>query len=259
MGSLELLMVESVEQSIVLPSPVPRRSPYGRMQVTEDILGFEPKRSLRSQSSQSLSSEAKNLEDSERRKSMYVPFPPSPPLLLRPPTQKSPLVKSSSGLRNDEISVPKLSPSVWSEPRHLSRGKEEEEFLSRGNARVEAEGRNQTDGLLVEKYVMTVSAGETFAADKDASKIGEDDDPKETRDFLDRVLVETDDDDNDGHGERLGNGEEKGKEDDFDGTVDEAADVDKMADEFIAKFREQIRLQRIDSIKRSTWNLGETL
>ncbi|CAM8991966.1 unnamed protein product [Rhodiola kirilowii] len=30
-------------------------------------------------------------------------------------------------------------------------------------------------------------------------------------------------------------------------------DVDKKADEFIAKFREQIRLQRIESIKRSTY------
>ena len=33
---------------------------------------------------------------------------------------------------------------------------------------------------------------------------------------------------------------------------DEGPDVDKKADEFIAKFREQIRLQRIESIKRST-------
>ncbi|XP_058757691.1 uncharacterized protein LOC131630966 [Vicia villosa] len=33
---------------------------------------------------------------------------------------------------------------------------------------------------------------------------------------------------------------------------EEGPDVDKKADEFIAKFREQIRLQRIESIKRST-------
>ncbi|KAG4954771.1 hypothetical protein JHK87_040365 [Glycine soja] len=33
---------------------------------------------------------------------------------------------------------------------------------------------------------------------------------------------------------------------------DEGPDVDKKADEFIAKFREQIRLQRIESINRST-------
>ncbi|KAG6469872.1 hypothetical protein ZIOFF_070805 [Zingiber officinale] len=32
----------------------------------------------------------------------------------------------------------------------------------------------------------------------------------------------------------------------------EANEVDKKADEFIARFREQIRLQRIESIKRST-------
>lgn len=33
---------------------------------------------------------------------------------------------------------------------------------------------------------------------------------------------------------------------------DNGPDVDKKADEFIAKFREQIRLQRIASIRRST-------
>ena len=35
------------------------------------------------------------------------------------------------------------------------------------------------------------------------------------------------------------------------GIGEEGPDVDKKADEFIARFREQIRLQRIDSIKRS--------
>ncbi|XP_047339356.1 uncharacterized protein LOC124942837 [Impatiens glandulifera] len=48
--------------------------------------------------------------------------------------------------------------------------------------------------------------------------------------------------------ERHSNGEEEenGLNDDV------GPDVNKQADEFIAKFREQIRLQRIDSIKRST-------
>lgn len=36
------------------------------------------------------------------------------------------------------------------------------------------------------------------------------------------------------------------------GSGAEENEVDKKADEFIARFREQIRLQRIDSIKRST-------
>ncbi|KAJ4881110.1 hydroxyproline-rich glycoprotein family protein [Raphanus sativus] len=34
------------------------------------------------------------------------------------------------------------------------------------------------------------------------------------------------------------------------------SDVDKKADEFIAKFREQIRLQRIESIKRSAYKIS---
>ncbi|KAK4389536.1 hypothetical protein Sango_2290600 [Sesamum angolense] len=41
---------------------------------------------------------------------------------------------------------------------------------------------------------------------------------------------------------------------------DVGPDVDKKADEFIAKFREQIRLQRIESIRRSTaQRAGKTL
>ncbi|CAG7887998.1 unnamed protein product [Brassica rapa] len=45
--------------------------------------------------------------------------------------------------------------------------------------------------------------------------------------------------------------EEKKIEED-EGACGNNSDVDKKADEFIAKFREQIRLQRIESIKRST-------
>ncbi|KAJ0433241.1 hypothetical protein HanIR_Chr17g0868071 [Helianthus annuus] len=37
---------------------------------------------------------------------------------------------------------------------------------------------------------------------------------------------------------------------------DNGPDVDKKADEFIAKFREQIRLQRIASIRKSTTQNG---
>ncbi|KAF2315063.1 hypothetical protein GH714_038078 [Hevea brasiliensis] len=37
---------------------------------------------------------------------------------------------------------------------------------------------------------------------------------------------------------------------------DGGPDVDKKADEFIAKFREQIRLQRIESIKRSSGQIS---
>ncbi|GLT35095.1 hypothetical protein SLA2020_095750 [Shorea laevis] len=41
--------------------------------------------------------------------------------------------------------------------------------------------------------------------------------------------------------------------------MDAASDVDKKADEFIAKIREQIRLQRIDSIKRSSRHVRRNL
>ncbi|XP_031393956.1 serine/arginine repetitive matrix protein 1 isoform X1 [Punica granatum] len=45
----------------------------------------------------------------------------------------------------------------------------------------------------------------------------------------------------------------------IDSVGDGGRDVDKKADEFIAKFREQIRLQRIDSIKRSSAEISRSL
>ncbi|KAF7810069.1 zinc finger CCCH domain-containing protein 18-like [Senna tora] len=57
---------------------------------------------------------------------------------------------------------------------------------------------------------------------------------------------EDDEDEDDDDGE-----EEEEEERSRSGNGNGGGDVDKKADEFIAKFREQIRLQRIDSIKRS--------
>ncbi|GAB4858077.1 hypothetical protein Ancab_015979 [Ancistrocladus abbreviatus] len=297
-------LVGSAEESVVLPSPIPWRSRSGRMEVKEDLEGFEFKRSFRSQSSRSLLSEsqAKNFEDGGRRKSIYMSSPPPPPP-LPPVTHKSPLVKSSSSLGNDEMSSVQNDSrrSIWGEPMDLNQG-EREDFLSRGNARTEAKARSQIDGSLAGKSVRTPRASDMIVAARKASEVAEDgmfakmekrskegetekkadrtaarydttneniihernsfgpkgrsfsDYPKETRDFLERVMAETDDDDDDFETEDDSHGKLKAKEDGSN-DVNEAADVDKMADEFIAKFREQIRLQRIDSIKRSTGQL----
>ncbi|GMH22782.1 hypothetical protein Nepgr_024625 [Nepenthes gracilis] len=80
--------------------------------------------------------------------------------------------------------------------------------------------------------------------------------PKQTTDFLDQVMMATEDDDDDDDDDNDNEDEvEKGEEVGCNGAIDGAPDVDKKADEFIAKFREQIRLQRIESIKRSTKQL----
>ncbi|CAK9173279.1 unnamed protein product [Ilex paraguariensis] len=83
----------------------------------------------------------------------------------------------------------------------------------------------------------------------------------EKKQFIEKVMVETDD------------GDSLSEDEYFEGSLDSeevtsnsvdseevasnsvgdgGPDVDKKADEFIAKFREQIRLQRIESIRRST-------
>ncbi|OAY83215.1 hypothetical protein ACMD2_15776, partial [Ananas comosus] len=91
---------------------------------------------------------------------------------------------------------------------------------------------------------------------------------KEDSEFVDKAVIESDDSDSrdsDSSDERETDdddiiAESSGKEDEAPNCVAEAKaeaepddnEVDKKADEFIAKFREQIRLQRIESIKRST-------
>lgn len=63
---------------------------------------------------------------------------------------------------------------------------------------------------------------------------------------------ETDDDGDDEFEELLGNENQVVTQN---SASDGGPDVDKKADEFIAKFREQIRLQRIASVRKSTGNL----
>ena len=90
---------------------------------------------------------------------------------------------------------------------------------------------------------------------------------EEKESFLDKVIVETDDEDSETEDEDVvGRIMQKdsvetppvveGSKTDIGPSSgsfgDEGPDVDKKADEFIAKFREQIRLQRIESIKKST-------
>ncbi|KAE9597442.1 hypothetical protein Lalb_Chr16g0386581 [Lupinus albus] len=79
--------------------------------------------------------------------------------------------------------------------------------------------------------------------------------------FLDKVAMESDDEYTETEDEEVAGriiqkeSVESSKTDESNSSSiggDEGQDVDKKADEFIAKFREQIRLQRIESIKRST-------
>jgi len=258
---------EKKKESVVLPSPIPWRSRSGRMEPKQEevddafthqsskeesefskVESRPPKpqtsRSFRASSlspapSFSTESLAKNAEDIVRKKGFYKSCPPPPPPPPPMMFQKSVSMKPRYGVSFNGPSFDKELKRSFTSEKKMPVGKiEEKQSMHRfmGNASVP----------LVSQ-----------PADKES--------------FLDKVLVESDDDEEEdtetededvgGGGiivENEGNGKggESSKIDGgFSGTSgDEGPDVDKKADEFIAKFREQIRLQRIESIKRSTRN-----
>ncbi|GMH09563.1 hypothetical protein Nepgr_011404 [Nepenthes gracilis] len=238
---------EMAEENVVLRSPIPWRSRPGRMEINEDIEAFQCKRSFGSQSSRFASSEsqAKILADGGWKKGRHKP---------------------SSSLSNAEVSDPKeLRRIVLSDPKGSSLS-DNEENSSRGNPGVGAKTRNrQIEGSFVGKSVRTTRAlGNGAPFDPINKKAIGQTTPfasMEKRDFADRVMRagdgEYDSESRNGERGRRSRIENKKAEEDCPpGVVDEGRDVDKKADEFIAKFREQIRLQRIESIKISTGQIA---
>ncbi|KAL3499648.1 hypothetical protein ACH5RR_038741 [Cinchona calisaya] len=237
---------ENMEENVVvLPSPIPWRSRSGRIVLKEDeedgLTSYslpasleedsELKRSQSFRSSTSHSpktvsplpsisseSQTKSVEDVLRRKiyvkSLAPPAPPPPPSFIR----KSFLQKSNSSLVNGEDFPEKvLRRSVRSTPNDSRES--EIEVLSRIS--------NSGPNLRRQNFSELQKA--------------------EKKEYVENVVVETERSSDDYSEESL---ESSGNEDT--NAADEGPDVDKKADEFIAKFREQIRLQRIESIRRST-------
>uniref|UniRef100_A0A5B6ZRK7 Putative formin BNI1-like n=1 Tax=Davidia involucrata TaxID=16924 RepID=A0A5B6ZRK7_DAVIN len=275
-GGPNILNVEEkVEENVVLRSPIPWRSRSGRMEMKVDLdldLDGPPLYSLppsmeesefsasfRSQTSRSsrpnstspslsLSSEsqAKNAEDLVRKKinKKFSPPPPPPPPPLPPFARKTHLMKSNSSVTNDEIFA-------------------EKELLRRSNSGLESRTRTQNDGSFLGKSFRTVKVvndsvsgamrgrGE-FNEEKKRSK---EEIFVEKNEFFENMVMETEED-------------SESEYDDFEVSSDNeevasnsvvgdgGPDVNKKADEFIAKFREQIRLQRIESIKRSSGQIA---
>lgn len=248
--------------------------------------------------------QAKNVEDSMRKKSFHKssPPPPPPPPPPLPMSGKPPLVKPNSRSTNygGMYLEKEFRRSSTSEPMYLGRNGDED-MLRRVNSATEARSRTQIDSTLMGKSVRTARAGDSFGMAKNAKEVFEDDNeaeaaqmektgkksvrfnqtlvradkpsrenvtimPKTTfpdnqkeekKDFLDEVIVETDDEsesENDDDG-GLDRNTDNGGGNSI-AVSDGGPDVDKKADEFIAKFREQIRLQRIASIKRSSGQIN---
>lgn len=201
--------------------------------------------------SPSLSSEsqAKNSEDSVRKKSFYRPPPPPPP--PPPMMHKSSTMKASSGLDNDGASFDK---------KNLKRSFTTETTQSARTMRSTDRETDQTSFKVEQLGHQSVN----FMPKASFKQFPE----QEKEEFVDKVVVETDEDweteyddeeDDDVMGEtpfisnidRSSNNEAAAASTSS-SVSDGGPDVDKKADEFIAKFREQIRLQRIESIKRSS-------
>ncbi|KAK8538168.1 hypothetical protein V6N13_096053 [Hibiscus sabdariffa] len=258
--------------NVVLPSPIPWRSRSGRMEMKEDNefgsqnirlsrsnsmssspkLSHSPKKSL-SPPFLSVEAQAKSAEDFVRKKCIYKspppPPPPPPPMIQKPASLK--LVSSS--IRN-EVSFDEGSP--WNSANGPSESKG-----TKGKSR--KAGEVQT-GMINGKAMRFDHQTSSRAEKLNRESVGFRQKPKPTslelpqeekRDIVEKVMVGTTDDDSESEGEtpivssieRSPHNEEANPSSGNDG----GSDVDKKADEFIAKVREQIRLQRIDSIKRS--------
>lgn len=221
----------------------------------------------------STESQAKSCEDLMRRKNSDKFSPPPPPPPPPPPThlRKSVLMKSNSSVLND--AEKQMRRSIRSVPTQELSEIELDEPPRRANfgSDFKAARVGSDDVPFVGKSVRTIRRGE-FQTEENPQQY-------EAAIFLDRsegdtnksmhenvipinasskkepINLKTSDDDDYSsetefeddyfEGSSSGNnGEDSGN--------DPGRDVDKKADEFIAKFREQIRLQRIESIRRST-------
>lgn len=265
------------EENVVLPSPIPWRSRSGRMEMKEENYYDDdgvPLYSLPPSMEESdfnrpftfQSSRSDSVEEVPRKK-IYKkstpppaaapppPPPPPPPLYSRKP----PLVKSNFTLSNPEVfpATRELKRSAWSVPMELMNGNETGEMQNRANLVAESRSRVPSDGSLAGKSVRAPRPGESIR--ESIPKTGFlDYEREEKREFEENVEVETDEgSESEEEEEEEDDLFEEGSENENEQVVsnnasDGGKDVDKKADEFIAKFREQIRLQRIESIKRST-------
>ncbi|KAH1118460.1 hypothetical protein GYH30_047286 [Glycine max] len=255
------------KESVVLPSPIPWRSRSGRLEPKQEEFddafnmmlspSKEESRPVKSQPSRassrassvspspSFSSEslAKNSEDSVRKKAFYKscppPPPPPPPMMFHKSVSMKPRY---GGSFNEEPSFNKELKRSFKSERNMPVGKkidEENKPMQRTSFR--------SDKIMGHASVPLVSQ----PAEKESFLVESNDDEDEDTETEDedvgggRIIVQNQSNDS-GKGPQVIGGESSKTD------GDEGPDVDKKADEFIAKFREQIRLQRIECIKRST-------
>ncbi|KAF0928738.1 hypothetical protein E2562_006157 [Oryza meyeriana var. granulata] len=267
----------------VLPSPIPWRSRSGRFDASAPSPSPSPKR-LSPASSLSKETLAKASEDYSRRRSPYkssppAPPPPPPPFLVHgyhPPAAERRTAAKSFKEELQEQTSHSFSTSGYSRSSSNS---------SSAKPRRSIDGSSSSSYYPVGKSVRTIRAREAVQSqsqDQPAVAVagdapglhGSDSDdtyggyrayqsiPRfqyergSSDPILGNVTVSSessDDEDDDGDGEFSTRGNSPRRESTPE--VDEN-EVDKKAEEFIARFREQIRLQRIESIKKSAGPRG---
>ncbi|XP_004508942.1 uncharacterized protein [Cicer arietinum] len=226
------------KENVVLPSPIPwrSRSASARMMMEskqEDVdkktfhekaskSSMEESRGLKFSSSMKFipsESVAKNSEDLTKKKSFCYksccPPPPPPP----PPTM---FQKSRYGLFDKE-----MKKNLNGEKNGRS-----ESLIGNGEERMNEKEEEKYHSSSMQEGTVSLKFG------------GEE---------KERVIVESEEEEEEEEeeeGKESTESEEASMEENI--KTEEGPDVDKKADEFIAKFREQIRLQRIESIKSST-------
>ncbi|RWW19511.1 hypothetical protein GW17_00016429 [Ensete ventricosum] len=255
------------EESVVRPSPIPWRSRSARMEPRDDTgpatPAFDADKGLsrtssfrlpasrgsptrpspspkRLSPSSSLSPEirVKSSEDTVKKKSNYKPaLPPAPP----PPPPFAYLGHGYTSTSERKITAR----SFKDELKDLSRRGSEGWQRNNGAAVVD----HSFEGPPVGRSVRTLRAMDkaTTPQPPPVPKY-----PIEKRnEFMEKVFVSSDDD-SECDDEEAAEPSAKAAPDSAPEAARNRNEVDKKADEFIAKFREQIRLQRIESIKKST-------
>ncbi|XP_065857614.1 uncharacterized protein [Euphorbia lathyris] len=265
---------ENLKNNVVLPSPIPWRSRSGRIEFKEtkqeqpnspplysqpssSIEESEFNRSLKCQTSRVSRSESttsspklssspnkfstetrgKSAEDFVRKKTIYR-SPPPPPPPPPPPTTPPQLIRKSKASKpiDDEVFTPMRS--FTSEPKSVRTSRSHE--FDQSSVKTEKVNRERVS-FMPQATVMEF--------------------PKEEKEeTVEKLVLESEED--------LETEDEEDDEIERDCVVpvpssgggscssDGGPDVDKKADEFIAKFREQIRLQRIESIRRSSGQIN---
>lgn len=242
----------------VLPSPIPWRSRSGRIEARDEFTAPKIKASnLPSSRSQQLSrspSLSLSRQNSVKKKTIYkeitsqppVPPPPPPPFLghaYQPPFADR---KTKSTMRSfkDELKDVSMRPkprprtsfnsSSSCSPPPVAKSVRTFRTKEAQIGPVKQTFMEPRDEDTVER--VSISSDSDDASDSTYSELEEE---EELEEYSDKEVIKN---------PKFGTAkvEEKKRVNEED-----ANEVDKKADEFIAKFREQIRLQRIESIKRS--------